>query len=57
MNETYADLKQSLQTKPLSDEEIDKFIEYATMQGYGSSYCEGLSDGIGWALAKVRGEK
>ena len=49
----------SIYTAPreLSDEEIDKFIEYANMQGYGSSYCEGLSDGIEWTLAKVRGEK
>ena len=53
----YSQAYRNTKTKPLSDEEIDKFIEYANMQGYGSSYCEGLSDGIEWTLAKVRVEK
>jgi Rad3-related DNA helicase len=52
----YIPLYTHTQTKPLSDEEIDKFLDYANMQGYGSSYCEGLCDGIEWALAKVRGQ-
>jgi hypothetical protein len=64
-NEMFASGYTTPQTKPegygkavpLSDEEINKFIDYANMQGYGSSYCEGLCDGIEWALAKVRGEK
>ena len=38
----------------LTDEEIDKEIEYATMQGYGSSYLEGLSDGFERARAMLR---
>ena len=38
----------------LTDEEIDKAIEYAIMQGYGSSYVEGLSDGFEMAKAILR---
>jgi hypothetical protein len=40
--------------KTLTDEEIDKEIEYAIMQGYGSSYVEGLADGFERARAILR---
>ena len=45
---------EALKSRKLTDEEIDKAIEYATMQGYGSSYIDGLSDGLEMANAILR---
>lgn len=40
----------------LTDTVIDKEIEYATLQGYDSSYLEGFSDGFERARSILRGE-
>jgi uncharacterized coiled-coil protein SlyX len=45
------------QTKPLSDEDLDKLIKDAEDAGFMEMYIVGLIDGFNHAKAKVRGEK
>jgi hypothetical protein len=56
-NEIIDKLDLSPQTKPLSDEDLDKLIKDAEDAGFMEMYIVGLIDGFNHAKAKVRGEK